>query len=98
MLSKGGLQNLTVGGEETAAKLQEVFGKSPPTPTSPACARRRRLRRSKPRAGRAPGEELSDEDFQEQLQTLNEELEALNAQARELEQTIAANVAGILEG
>ena len=29
MLSKGGLQNLTVGGEETAAKLQEVFGKSP---------------------------------------------------------------------
>jgi len=29
--------------------------------------------------------------------TLSEELESLNAQARELEQTIAANVAGILE-
>jgi hypothetical protein len=28
---------------------------------------------------------------------LNEELEALNAQARELEQTIARNVADILE-
>ncbi|HLF96947.1 MAG TPA: class I SAM-dependent DNA methyltransferase [Methylococcaceae bacterium] len=46
--------------------------------------------------GVAPGEEVSDEDFKEQLETLNEELESLNAQARELEQTIAANVAGIL--
>jgi type I restriction enzyme M protein len=46
--------------------------------------------------GVAPGEEVSDEDFNEQLETLNEELEVLNAQARELEQTIAANVAGLL--
>jgi type I restriction enzyme M protein len=45
----------------------------------------------------APGEEISDEDFKEQLETLNEELESLNAQARELEQTIAANVAKLLE-
>jgi type I restriction enzyme M protein len=48
--------------------------------------------------GVAPGEDLSDEDFKAQLETLNEELEALNAQARTLEATIAANVAGILEG
>jgi type I restriction enzyme M protein len=47
--------------------------------------------------GVAPGEEVNDEDFKEQLETLNEELESLNAQARELEQTIAAHVAGILE-
>lgn len=47
--------------------------------------------------GVAPGEEVSDEDFKEQLEALNEELETLNAQARELEKTIAANVAGILE-
>jgi type I restriction enzyme M protein len=47
--------------------------------------------------GVAPGEDVSDEDFKEQLETLNEELEALNAQARELEQTIAMNVARILE-
>src|SRR5258706_7863701 len=47
--------------------------------------------------GVAPGEDVSDEDFKEQLETLNEELESLNAQARELEQTIAANVVGILE-
>ena len=46
--------------------------------------------------GVAPGEEVSDEDFKEQLETLNEELETLNAQARNLEQTIARNVAGIL--
>ena len=46
--------------------------------------------------GVAPGEDVSDEDFKEQLEALNEELEVLNAQARELEATIAANVAGIL--
>ena len=47
--------------------------------------------------GVAPGEEVSDEDFKEKLEELNEELEVLNAQARELEQTIALNVAEILE-
>lgn len=47
--------------------------------------------------GVAPGEEVSDEDFKEKLEALNEELETLNAQARELEQTIAHNVAEILE-
>ena len=47
--------------------------------------------------GVAPGEQVSDEDFKEQLEALNEELETLNAQARDLEQTIARNVAEILE-
>jgi len=47
--------------------------------------------------GVAPGEDVSDEDFKEQLEVLNEELETLNAQARELEETIAGNVAEILE-
>jgi len=47
--------------------------------------------------GVAAGEAVSDEDFKEKLETLNEELEVLNAQARELEQTIALNVAEILE-
>jgi type I restriction enzyme M protein len=46
--------------------------------------------------GVATGEDLSDEDFKEQLETLQEELEGLNAQARELEATIATNVAAIL--
>ena len=48
--------------------------------------------------GVAPGEEVSDEDFKEQLEALNEELEVLNAQARELEHEIATNVASVLEG
>ena len=47
--------------------------------------------------GVAAGEAVSDEDFKEQLETLSEELETLNAQARDLEQTIAGNVAEILE-
>ena len=46
--------------------------------------------------GVAAGEAVSDEDFKEQLETLNEELETLNTQARDLEQTIAGNVAEIL--
>jgi type I restriction enzyme M protein len=47
--------------------------------------------------GVAPGETVSDEDFKEQLETLNEGLETLSAQARELEATIAKNVTEILE-
>ena len=47
--------------------------------------------------GVAAGEEVSDEDFKGKLESLNEELEVLNAQARELEQTIALNVSEILE-
>ena len=47
--------------------------------------------------GVTPGEVVDDDDFKEQLETLNVELETLNAQARDLEQTIARNVAEILE-
>ena len=46
--------------------------------------------------GVAPGREVSDQDFNAQLEALDEELEVLNAQAHDLEQTIAANVAQIL--
>jgi type I restriction enzyme M protein len=46
--------------------------------------------------GVAPGEIVSDEDFKEKLERLDEELEALNAQARDLEQQIAGNVSEIL--
>ncbi len=40
---------------------------------------------------------MSDEDLKAQLETLSEELVRLNLQARELEATIAGNVAEILE-
>ena len=46
--------------------------------------------------GVAAGEAVSDEDFKEQLSTLNEELETLNTAARKLETTIAGNVTEIL--
>ena len=48
--------------------------------------------------GVAPGEDVSDEDFKAQLEAMNEELEGLNAQAqaRELEEAIAANVTDLL--
>jgi type I restriction enzyme M protein len=46
--------------------------------------------------GVAPGEDVSDEDFKAQLETLNEELEVLNAQALELQTRIAQNVASLL--
>jgi type I restriction enzyme M protein len=116
-LYRGETPDLTVGGEETAAKLTEVF--SPPPQAGEGPGERALAYRDIPGlckaatlaeieaqgwslnpgryVGVAPGEEVSDEDFKEQLETLNEELESLNAQARELEQTIAANVAGILE-
>jgi type I restriction enzyme M protein len=47
--------------------------------------------------GVAPGEEMSDEDFKEKFETLNEELVTLNSRARKLEQIIARNAAEILE-
>lgn len=47
--------------------------------------------------GVAPGEHLSDEDFKEKLEALNEELEVLTGEAKELEATIARNVAAVLE-
>ncbi|MDA3926616.1 MAG: class I SAM-dependent DNA methyltransferase [Kiritimatiellae bacterium] len=47
--------------------------------------------------GIAKSDEISDEDFKEQFKELNEELENLNAEARELESVIAKNAAEILE-
>ena len=95
-----------VGAGETAAKLIEVFGETPAYRDVPGLCKAATLSEIEAQGwslnpgryvGVAPGEEVSDEDFKEQLETLNEELETLNAQARELEQTIAANVAGLLE-
>jgi type I restriction enzyme M protein len=105
-LYRGEALDLTVGGEETAAKLKEVFGDTPAYANVPGLCKAATLQEIEGQGwslnpgryvGVAPGEDVSDEDFKEQLETLNEELESLNAQARELEQTIAANVAGILE-
>ena len=105
-LYRGEAPDLAVGGEETAAKLAEVFGKKPVYADVPGLCKAATLEEIEAQGwslnpgryvGVAPGEEVSDEDFKAQLAAQNEELEALNAQARTLEQAIAANVAGLLE-
>ena len=42
-------------------------------------------------------EEEDDFDFGERLTELNNELQGLNAEAREVEERIGANVSGLLE-
>lgn len=105
-LYRGEEPDFTLGGVEAEAKLKEVFGKKLKFADVPGFCKAPTIKEIEAQGwslnpgryvGVAPGEEVSDEDFKEQLETLNEELEVLNAQARELEQTIARNVAEILE-
>jgi type I restriction enzyme M protein len=104
-LYRGEKPDLTVGGAETEAKLKEVFGKKPAYADILGLCKAATLTEIEAQGwslnpgryvGVAPGEEVSDEDFKSQLQSLNEELETLNAQARKLEQTISQNVMEIL--
>lgn len=105
-LYRGEEPDFTLGGPGAEAKLKEVFGKKPKFADVPGLCKAATIKEIEAQGwslnpgryvGVAPGEDVSDEDFKEQLETLNEELESLNAQARELEQTIARNVAEILE-
>jgi type I restriction enzyme M protein len=102
--------DITQGGKDAEAKIKEVFGKSgtmePAYADVPGLCKAATLTEIEAQGwslnpgryvGVAPGEDVSDEDFSAQFETLNEELVSLNAQARKLEQTIAANVAEILE-
>ena len=105
-LYRGEAPDTTLGGDEAGAKLEEIFGKKPKFADIPGLCRAATLKEIEAQGwslnpgryvGVAPGEAVSDEDFKAQLETLNEELETLNKQARTLEQTIAGNVAEILE-
>jgi type I restriction enzyme M protein len=105
-LYRGEDLDFTFGGGEARAKLEEIFGKKPKFADVPGLCRAASLKEIATHdwslnpgryVGVAAGEVVSNEDFKEQLETLNEELETLNKQARGLEQTIAANVAEILE-
>jgi len=111
-LYRGEAPDTTLGGDQARAKLAEVLGRDGPLgrPLSyrdvPGLCRAATLAEIEAQGwslnpgryvGMAPGEAVSDEDFKAQLETLNEELETLNKQARALEQTIAGNVAEILE-
>ena len=103
---RGEESDFTLGGDEAKAKLLEIFGKKPKYADVLGLCKAATLKQIEAQGwslnpgryvGVAPGEDVSDEDFKEQLETLNEEFETLNVQARELEQTIAGNVAEILE-
>jgi type I restriction enzyme M protein len=105
-LYRGEAPDLTVGGEETTTKLTEVFGKKLSYADVPGLCKAATLAEIQTQGwslnpgryvGVVPGEEVSDEDFKNQLAVLNGELEDLNNQARELEQTIATNVESMLE-
>ena len=105
-LYRGEALDFTLGGDEARAKLEEIFGKNPKFADVPGLCRAATLQEIEAQGwslnpgryvGVAAGEAVSDEDFKEQLETLNEELETLNAAARELETTIAGNVTEILE-
>ncbi|WHZ21501.1 MAG: Type I restriction-modification system, DNA-methyltransferase subunit M [Nitrospira sp.] len=105
-LYRGEEPDFTLGGAEAEAKLKEFFDKKLKFTDVPGLCKAATIKEIEAQGwslnpgryvGVAPGEEVSDEDFKEQLETLNEELEKLNAQARELEETIARNVAEILE-
>ena len=106
-LYRGEAVDLTVGGDEAAIKLKEVFGDTPAYADLPGLCKVATMAEIEAQGwslnpgryvGVAPGEEVSDEDFKAQLEALNEELEVLNAQARELEQIISMNVVEMLDG
>ena len=104
-LYRGEALDITQGGVGAEAKIKEVFGVKPAYADVPGLCKAATLAEIEAQGwslnpgryvGVAPGEDVSDEDFKEQLETLNEELEVLNAQARKLEKAIAANVAEVL--
>jgi type I restriction enzyme M protein len=104
-LYRGEALDITFGGDAAAAKIKEVFGDIPTYADVAGLCKVATLQDIEAQGwslnpgryvGVAADEDVSDEDFNEQLVALNEELDVLNSQARELEQTIAANVAEIL--
>lgn len=104
-LYRGEAMDLTVGGAETESKLQEVFGKKPKYTDVLGLCKSATLAEIEAQGwslnpgryvGVAPGKDVSDEDFKTLFESLNEELETLNAQARVLEKLIAVNSSEIL--
>lgn len=104
-LYRGEEPDYTLGGDDAKVKLEEVFGDKPAFADVAGLCKAATIGEISEQGwslnpgryvGVAPGEEVSDEDFRTQFEALNEELEALNAQAHMLEQAIAENAARIL--
>lgn len=105
-LYRGEELDFTLGGDEAKAKVKEFFGAKPKYADVAGFCKVATLKEIEAQGwslnpgryvGVAAGEEVSDEDFKEQLEELNEELERLNGEAHKLEKTIAKNVVEILE-
>ncbi len=95
----------TFGGDEALAKIKEVFGKNPAYADVAGLCKAASLQEIEAQdwslnpgryVGVLAGEDVSDQDFNQQLVALNEELEVLNMQARKLEKTVSENIAEIL--
>jgi type I restriction enzyme M protein len=104
-LYRGEALDTTQGGKDTEAKIKEVFGNVPAYADVPGLCKAATLTEIEAQGwslnpgryvGVTAGEDVSDADFNAQFEALNEELMTLNTLARELDQTIAANVAEIL--
>jgi type I restriction enzyme M protein len=104
-LYRGEPPDYTLGGDETKRKIEEVFGKKPRYADVAGLCKAAATEQIEAKrwslnpgiyVGVAPGESISDDDFRAQFESLNSELEALNAQAHRLEKTIAGNVAEIM--
>jgi len=87
-LYRGEAPDFTLGGDEAEAKLKEIFGQKPKYIDVAGLCAAVTLNEIEAQGwslnpgryvGVAPGEEVSDEDFKAQLETLDEELETLNA-------------------
>ena len=93
------------GADEAGAKLREVFGELPGYRDVPGLCKAATVAAIEAQGwslnpgryvGVAPGENVSDEDFKTQLESLAEELERLNLEAHLFEARIAANVSELL--
>jgi len=105
-LYRGEDPDFTLGGDQAKEKLQEVFGLKMKFADVPGLCKSSKLAEIEAQGwslnpgryiGVAPGERVGDEDFKEELEAMNEELETLNAHARDLERVIARNIDAILE-
>jgi type I restriction enzyme M protein len=104
-LYRGEQPDYTLGGKEAEDKLKDVFGKKPSYADVPGLCKAAKLADIEAQGwslnpgryvGVAPGEEVSDVDFKEQLTALNDELETLNRQAHKFEKFISQNISEIL--
>lgn len=99
--------DFTLGGDEAKKKVEEIFGKKPTFKDVAGLCKAVTLKEIEAQdwslnpglyVGVAAGEAVDDDEVNQQLEALNDELEMLNSEARDLEQLIARNVAALREG